>query len=68
MQYIHMYIQWNLYITETLGSDIFDCFLLQYRGFPLSEINNILVTPADTKFIVLIMKVLSIVALIWRIC
>ena len=31
-------VQWNLSITDTLGPDIFGQFLLQYRGFPLSEV------------------------------
>ena len=50
-------IQWNLFITDTLGPDIFGHFLLQYRGFSLSEVKNVLVTPVGTKIFVLIMEV-----------
>ena len=32
-------------------------FLLQYRGFPLSEVKNVLVTPFGTKSFVLITEV-----------
>ena len=42
---------------DTLGPDIFGHILLQYRGFPLSEVKNVLVTPVGTKIFVLIMKV-----------
>ena len=42
---------------DTLGPDIFGYFLLQYRGFPLSEVKNVLVTPFGTKIFVLIMEV-----------
>ena len=41
-------IQWNLSVTDTLGSDIFGHFLLQYRGFLLSEIKNALMTSVGT--------------------
>ena len=61
-------IQWNLSITDTLGPSIFGQFLLQYRGFPLSEVKNVLVTPVGTKIFVLIMKVFSIESLIRTIC
>ena len=44
-------LQWNLSITDTLGPDIFGHFLLQYRGFPLSEIKNVLVIPVRTKIL-----------------
>ena len=43
-------------------------FLLQYRGFSLSEVKNVLVTPFGTKIFVLIMEVFSIESLIWRVC
>ena len=58
-------IQWNLSITDTLGLHIFGYFLLQYRGFPLSEIKSVLVRP---KIFVLIMEVFSIESLIRRVC
>ena len=61
------YIQWNLSITDTLGPDIFWHFLLQYKGFPLSEVKNVLVTPVGTKIFILIMEVFSIVSLIQRV-
>jgi len=41
---------------DTLGPDIFGHSLLQYRGFPLSEVKNVLVTPVGTKIFVLIIK------------
>ena len=49
---------------DTLGPDIFGNILLQYSGFPLSEVNNALVTSVGTKIFVLIMEVFSIVFLI----
>ena len=63
-----MLLQWNLSITDTLGPDIFDHFLLQYRGFPLLEVKNASVTPFGTKIFILIMEVFSIESLIWRVC
>ena len=42
--------------------------LLQYRGFPLSEAKNVLVTPVGTKIFVPLMETFSIVSLIWRGC
>ena len=39
-------------------------FLLQYRGFPLSEVNNVLVTPVRTKIFVLVMAVILLCPLI----
>ena len=57
-------IQWNLSITDTLGPDIFDHFLLQFRDFPLSEVKNVLATPFGTKIFVLIMEVFSMESLI----
>ena len=60
--------QWNLTIMDTLGPDIFGHFLLQYRGFPLSEVENVLVTPFGTKIFVLTMEVFSIEFLIQRVC
>ena len=63
--YIKTEIQWNLSITDTLRPDN---FLLQYRGFPLSEVKNVLVTSVGTKIFVLIMEVFSIESLIWRVC
>ena len=62
------YVQWNLSIVDILGPDIFGNFLLQYRGFPLSEVKNVLVTHFGTKIFVLIMEVFSIVSLIRRVC
>ena len=53
---------------DTLGPDIFGYFLLQYRGFPLSEVKNVLVTSVGTKIFVLIMEVFSIDSLIRRVC
>ena len=53
---------------DTLGPDIFGHFLLLYRGFPLSEVKNVLVTPVGTKIFVLIMEVYSIEYLIRRVC
>ena len=50
-------LQWNLSITDTSGPDIFGYFLLQYRGFPLSEVKNVLVTSVGIKIYVLIMEV-----------
>ena len=41
------------------GTRYFQPFLLQYRGFPLSEVKNLLVTPDGTKIFVLIMVLLS---------
>ena len=61
-------LQWNLSITDTLGPDIFGHFLLQYRGFPLSEVKNVLVAPFETKIFVLIMEIFSIESLIRRVC
>ena len=63
-----MYIVDILSITDTLGPDIFGQFVLQYRGFPLSEVKNILVTTVGTKIFILIMEVFSIVSLIRRVC
>ena len=40
-------------------------FLATFRGFPLSEVKNVLVTPVGTKIFVLI---ISIESLIWRVC
>ena len=54
---ICLYVQWSLAITDALGPDIFGPFLLQYRGFPLSEGKNVLVTPVGTKIFVLNMEV-----------
>ena len=47
------HIQRNFSIAATLIY-IFGHFLLQYRGFPLSEVKNALRTPAGTKRFVLI--------------
>ena len=44
--YNYYSVQWNLSITDTLRPDIFGHFLLQYRGFTLSEAKNVLVTSA----------------------
>ena len=40
----------------TSGPDIFGHFLLQYRGFPLSEVENVLVTPFGDKSSVFIIE------------
>ena len=48
-------IQWNLSTTER--PKIFCRVLLQYRGFPVSEVKNALVTPVGTKIFALIMEV-----------
>ena len=53
---------------DTLGPDIFSHFLLLYRGFPLSEVKNVLMTHFGAKIFVLIMEVFSIVSLIRRVC
>ena len=58
-------IQWNLSITDILTPDIFG-HLLQYRGFPLLEVENVLVTPVGTKTIVLIMEVFSFIHRVLR--
>ena len=70
VSYIHTYVVCtrNVFITDTFGPDIFGHFLLQYRGFPLSEVKNVLVTYVGTKIFVLIMESFSIVSLIRRIC
>ena len=65
MCYTTITIQWNLSITDTLGPGQ---FLLQYRGFPLSEVKNVLVTPFGIKIFVLIIEVFSIETLIRRVC
>ena len=52
-----LYVQLNLSDTDTLGADILSHFLLQYRGFPLSDVKNVLVTSVGTKIFVLIMEV-----------
>ena len=53
---------------DALGPDIFGHFLLQYRGFPLSEGKNVLMTPVGTKFFVLILEVFLLCPPIWRVC
>ena len=58
---VNTHILWNLSVMDTLGPDIFGYFLLQYRGFLLSELRNVLVMPVRTKIFVLI-KVL-----IWKV-
>ena len=68
MSLIQVCIQWNLSVTDTFGPDIFGHCLLQYRGLPLSEVKNVLVTPVETKIFVLIMEVFSTVSLIRRVC
>ena len=57
MYYYSINVQWNLSVTDTLGPGIFGLFLLQYRDFPLSEVENVLVTSVRTKIFVLIMEV-----------
>ena len=54
--YIGRHVRWNLSITDTLGPDIFGHFLLQYRGFPLSEVKNVLVIPVGPKFLFLLWR------------
>ena len=54
------HLQWKLSITDTLRLDIFGHFLLQYRGSPLSEVKNVLVTSVGTKIFILIKVVFSI--------
>ena len=54
-------------MTDTLRPDIFEHFLLQYRGFTHLEIKNILVTSVGTKSFVLIM-VFPLVSLIRNVC
>ena len=56
-------------IVEPLFNGRFETghFLLQYRGFPLSEVKNVMVTLVETKMFVLIMEVFSIVSLIRRV-
>ena len=61
-------LQWNLSITDILVPGIFGHNLLQYRGFPLSEVKNVLTRPVGTKIFVLIMDVFSIVSLIQGVC
>ena len=51
---------------DTLGPVL--AILQQCRGFPLSEVKNVLVTPFGTKFFVLIMKAFSIESLIRGVC
>ena len=63
---ICLYVQWSLSVTDTLGPDIFGHFLLQYRGFPLSEGKNVLVTPVMTKIFVLNKEMIFLS--IWRVC
>ena len=50
------------------GTRYFWSFLLQYRGSPLSEVKNILMTSVGAKIYALIMEVFSIESLIWRVC
>ena len=44
------------------------CCSIDYRGFPLSEVNNVLTRPVGTKIFVLITEVFSIVSLIRGVC
>ena len=53
MCYCSINVQWNLSVMDTLGPGIFGHFLLQYRGFPFSEVENVLVTPVGTKIFVI---------------
>ena len=49
--------------------DIFGHFLLQYRGFSVSEVKNVLVTPVGTKmFVHAVMEIFSTVSLFRRVC
>ena len=52
---------------EHCGTSYFWLLLLQYRGFPLSEVKNVLVTPVVTTIFVLIMEGFSTVSLIQRV-
>ena len=36
---------------RNFGPGIFGHFLQQYRGFPLSEVKNVLVTPVGTRIL-----------------
>ena len=66
--YIKIMYSGTSVVTDTLGPDIFVNFLSQYRGFPLSEVKNVLVASVRTKIFVLIMEVFSMESLIWRVC
>ena len=48
---------------DTLGPNIFGYFLLQCTGFPLSEVEIVLVIPVGAKIFVLTMEVFSIIIL-----
>ena len=61
-------LQWNLSTMDILGPRMFGHFLLQYRGFPHSEVKNVLTRPVGTKIFVLIMEVFSIMSLIRGVC
>ena len=52
---------------DILRPDVFGHFLLQYKGLPLSEAKNVLVTSVGTKIFVLIMEIFCIVSLIRRV-
>ena len=41
---------------DTLEPDIFSLVLPQYRGFPLSEVKNLLMTPVWAKNFVIFME------------
>ena len=60
---ISCYVAIASYTVESLYDghfriSIFCHFLLQYRGFSLSEVKNVLVIPVGTKIFVLIMVLL----------
>ena len=54
-------------LLNTLGPDTCSHFLLQYRGFPISVVENVLITPVVNKIFVLIMEVFSIASSIRRV-
>ena len=66
LEFQNTYNTMEPFYSRHFGTRYFRPFLLQYRGFPLSEIENVLVTPFGTN-IVLIMEVFSIVSLIQRV-
>ena len=48
-------------LSDTLGPDIFGHFLLQYRGFPVLEVKNVLVAPVGAIIFVLILTVFFLI-------
>ena len=71
---LRMQILLSIHTVEPLyyghcGTKYFWPLFAQYRGFPLSEVKNVLVTPVGTKIFVLIniTEAFSIESLIWRV-